>query len=93
MSRRKNLLALITELRNSYLITLLKRYRSSHRSCSVKKGVLKNFANFIGKHPCWSLFFNKVAGLQPASVFKKDSSAFQHKRFPAKFAKLLRTPN
>ena len=92
VSRRKNLLVLITELRNSYLITLLKRYRSSHRRCSVKKGVLKNFANFTGKHPCWSLFFNEVAGFQPASFLKKDSSAFQHKCFPVKFAKLLRTP-
>ena len=24
--------------------------------CSVKKGVLKNFLNFIGRHLCWSLF-------------------------------------
>ena len=31
-------------------------YRSSHRRCSVKKGVLKNFANFTGKHLCWSFF-------------------------------------
>ena len=28
-----------------------------------KKGVLKNFAKFTGKHLCQSLFFNKVAGL------------------------------
>ena len=27
-----------------------------------KKGVLKNFAKFTGKHLCQSLFFNKVAG-------------------------------
>ena len=26
-----------------------------------KKGVLKYFAKFIGKHLCQSLFFNKVA--------------------------------
>ena len=26
--------------------------RSSHRRCSVKKGVLRNFAKFIGKHLC-----------------------------------------
>ena len=26
-----------------------------------KKGVLKNFAKFTGKHLCESLFFNKVA--------------------------------
>ena len=39
-------------------------YRSSHRWCSVRKGVLRNFAKFTGKHLCQSLFFNKVAGLQ-----------------------------
>ena len=38
--------------------------RSSHRRCSVRKGVLRNFAKFTGKHLCQSLFFNKVAGLQ-----------------------------
>ena len=31
-------------------------FRSSHRSCSVEKCVLKNFANFPGKQLCWSLF-------------------------------------
>ena len=25
-------------------------YRSSHRRCSVRKGVLRNFAKFTGKH-------------------------------------------
>ena len=30
--------------------------------CSVKKGVLKNFAKLTGKHLCQSLFFNKVKG-------------------------------
>ena len=34
---------------------------SSHRSCSMKKVVLKNFAKSIGKHLCQSFFFNKVA--------------------------------
>ena len=47
-------------------------YRSSHRKCSVIKGVLRNFAKFTGKHLCQSLFFNKVAGLRPpASNFIK----------------------
>ena len=36
-----------------YTLTELFRKR---RRCSVKKRVLKNFANFTGKHPCWSLF-------------------------------------
>ena len=30
------------------------------RRCSVKKGVLKNFTKFPGKHLYQSLFFNKV---------------------------------
>ena len=34
----------------------------SHRRCSVRKNVLKNFAKFTGKHLCPRLFFNKVAG-------------------------------
>ena len=33
--------------------------RSSHRRCSVKKSVLRNFAKFTGKHLCQCLFFNK----------------------------------
>ena len=37
--------------------------RSSHQWCSLKKGVLKNFAKFTGKHLCQSLCFNKVEGL------------------------------
>ena len=33
-------------------------YGSSHRRCSVEKGVYKNFANFTGKHLFWSLFYH-----------------------------------
>ena len=35
--------------------------RSSHRRCSVRKSVLRNFAKFTGKHQPQSLYFNKVA--------------------------------
>ena len=35
-------------------------YRSSHRRCSLRKGVLRNFAKFTGKQLCQSLFFNKA---------------------------------
>ena len=41
--------------------------RSSYRRCSVRKGVLRNIAKFTGNHLCQSLFFNKVAGLSPAT--------------------------
>ena len=36
--------------------------RSSHGRCSVKRGVLLNFAKFTGKHLFQILVFNKVAG-------------------------------
>ena len=39
--------------------------RSSHRRCTVKKGVVRNFVKFTGKHLCRGLFLNKVAGLRP----------------------------
>ena len=48
-------------------------YRSSLPEVFNKKGVLRNFAKFTGKHLCQSLFFNKVAGLRPATLLKKDS--------------------
>ena len=38
-------------------------FRSSHRRSSVRKGVLRNFAKFTGKHLCQSLILNKAAGL------------------------------
>ena len=35
--------------------------RNSHRRCFVRKGVLRNFTKFTGKHLCQSPFLNKVA--------------------------------
>ena len=35
-----------------------------------KNNVLKNFTKFKGEHLRQSLFFNKVAGLGPASLLK-----------------------
>ena len=32
--------------------------------CSVRKGVLKNFVKFIGKHLCWILFLIKLQAWQ-----------------------------
>ena len=61
---------------------LLDLFRSSNQRCSVKKDVLKTFANFTGKHLCWSLF------LITLQVFE----GFPMKRFPIKFSKFLRTP-
>ena len=49
--------------------------RSSHRRCSVRKGVPKNFAKFTGKR------------LRPATSLKR----LWHRCFPVNFAKFLRT--
>ena len=62
--------------------------RSSHRRCSVKEFILKNFAKFTDKHLCYRLFFNKVAGLRPATLLRKS---FWHRSFPVNFEKFLRT--
>ena len=35
-------------------------FRGSLPEVFCEKGVLRNFAKFIGKHLCQSLFFNKV---------------------------------
>ena len=45
--------------------------RNNHRSCSVRKGVLRNFAKFTGKYLCQSLPLNKVAG-QACNFIKKE---------------------
>ena len=45
------------------------------QNCSVKKGVLRTFAKFTEKHQCQGLFFNKVAGLRPATLLKRESGA------------------
>ena len=47
-----------------------------------KKGVLKNFTKFTGKHQYQSLFFDKVAGL------RDSGTSF----FLVNFVKFLRTP-
>ena len=43
--------------------------------CSVRKGVLGNFAKFAGKHLCQSFLFNKIAGLKFATSVKKEALA------------------
>ena len=47
-----------------------------HQRCFVKKGILKTFANFTGKHLCWTTasIFNNVVDLQ-ACNFRPDTEA------------------
>ena len=41
-------------------------------SVLLKKVVLTNFVIFTGEHLCWSLLFNKIAGVQACNFVKKD---------------------
>ena len=63
--------------------------RASHRSCSVRKGVLRSFTKFTGKHLCQSLFFNKVDSVLVKFYIKNGTLA---QAFSCEFAKFLRTP-
>ena len=63
--------------------------RRSFPEVFYRKGVLRNFAKLTGKHLCQSLFFNKVAGVRPATLFKKR---LWYRCFPVNLAKFLRTP-
>ena len=65
------------------------KFRISRPEVFCEKGVLRNFAKFTGKHLCQSLFFNKVAGLRPATLLKKR---LWHRCFPVNFVKFLGTP-
>ena len=49
----------------------------------MKKGILRNFTKFTGKHLCQSLF------LRPATLLTKK---LWHGYFPVNFVKFLRTP-
>ena len=60
-------------------------FRNSRLEVFCKKGVLRNFAKFTGKHLCQSLFFNKVACLRPTFLLKKR---LWHRCFHVNFAKL-----
>ena len=76
---------------SSYLCSGQNRsdHRSSRQEVFCKKGALRNFTKFTGKHLCLILFFNKVPVLRPANLFKKR---LWHRCFPLKSVKLLRTP-
>ena len=79
-------LAFIADSRTGFCSRLLWKHevnlRSSHCSCCVKKGVLRNFANFTGKYLCWSLFL--------LDFMKKRH---QYRFFPVELTKFLRTTN
>ena len=54
-----------------------------------RKGVLRSFAKFTGKHLCQGFFFNKFAGLRPAILLKMR---LWHRYFLVNFGEFLRGP-
>ena len=60
--------------------------RSIRLQMFLKISVLNNFAKLTGKHLCQNLFFNKVAGLRPATFLQKR---LWHRCFPVNFAKFV----
>ena len=54
-------------------VPVQKQSTSSRPEVFCKKGVLRNFAKFTGRHLCQGLFFNKVAG--PCNFFRKETLA------------------
>ena len=54
-------------------------------SRGVKIDDLQNFAKFTRKHLCQSFFFNKFAGLRPATLLKKR---LWHRCFPLNFCEI-----
>ena len=65
------------------------KWRSSCPQVLCKKGVLKNFTKFTGKHLWQSLLFNKVAGLSPATLLKTRSGTCVFLRILWKFQEHL----
>ena len=59
-------------------------FRSSRPDVFCKKCLLRNFAKFVGKHLCRSLYLNKVAG--PTLLKQRPWRRY----FPVTFAQFLR---
>ena len=62
---------------------------SSHSQMFFKIGVLNSFANSQQQNTYVVVSFDKVAGLKVWNFIK---NRLQHRRFPVKFVKFLRTP-
>ena len=76
-----------------FLTELLRKCRNSEAAARVvlynQKAVIRNFTKFTGKHLFQGIFFNKVAGPRPATLFKKR---LWYRCFPVNFVKFPRTP-
>ena len=75
-----------SKLQIQHVKEIVQAYRNHHHRSSTKKD-LKKITKFIGKTICAGVFFNKVAGLSPATLLKKK---LLHRCFLVNFANNLR---
>ena len=65
--------------------------RRIHPEVFCKKNVRRNFDKFAEKHLCWSLSFNKVSGLQPATFLENRLSTKNiRETFSCEFGKIFK---
>ena len=75
---------------SNHFNNILAKFRSSHRRCSVRKSVFRNFTKFTGKHLCQSIFLIKLQ----ASFYRKPSDdCFWKHTFSQNKTKPLRLNN
>ena len=95
----KNILSLIFSFRDQFFLCYktfdlntwrneLNLEKQTKIYTKFKKGVLRHFAQFTGKHLCQSFFFNKLAALGPATLLKKETLA---QVFPCEFYEISKT--
>ena len=61
---------------NSYFVIEVRfnSFRGSRPDVFCETNVLRNLAEFTGKHLCQNFFFNKAAGLRPATLLKDSGT-------------------
>ena len=72
-----------------WVAMIARNIRSNLPEVFCEKGLLRNCAKFARKHLRQGLFFNKGAGLRPATLIKRR---LWHSCFPVIVAKFLRIP-
>ena len=77
----------VSEWFNGILNRCIWCIRSSRPEAFFKKGLLRSFAKFTGKHLCQSFFLNKIAGLRPETLLKER---LWQRCFPVNFAKICK---
>ena len=78
LKRNRPTLCFFTEIRRSadaqyWTVALSNWQKQQPEVYFIKKAILRGFAIFTGKHPCWSLFFIKLQTFGPATSLKRDS--------------------